>query len=225
MKLLLLDVSHRLSRDVIQLSRKLGLKDVIITKPMENVDSIIVVADGRPDNEAVLLIAHVLDGKRTVALAFSDIKGTAVFRYVTSYIKYGYSKLCIVIDQERESLERIYSEFRNSVGNMLRACSRNDRLVKAEIVCMWRRAEVIVVINGVDHPAFCGKHAIEDHLLYAAEILKECSFKEVIDDTKAAFTKLFGSREKRFALYNKLLKNPWVIKKAFKQHIEGFRLL
>ena len=116
MKLRPLDPHHRLARGMLTFARRADLLEALELSPAaERSHALVVVADGEPDNRAVLALAHTLNGRVTVDVAFPDYKHLSILNIVHSYAEMGYRTIVVVLDQEHMKLDRIHEEIRRRI--------------------------------------------------------------------------------------------------------------
>ncbi len=96
-------------------ARRLGILDIVVQTPRPS-DALIVVADGDPEDRVLLVLAKVVNGARVVNTAFPEYKEFSVFDVLGEYIGQGYSRIAVIIDQERYELEQLVHEIRERVS-------------------------------------------------------------------------------------------------------------
>ena len=133
----------------------------------------------------------------------------------------GLSKIAVLMDQERDSLEAIYEGVRkNLIG-----CEEDfvkDRLCLYKCLRGKRRVDVILIINGLSD-VMSERHTIEDHLLQAANRFLDVDISDVVDSKDFWWKRL---RDIHDEVYNRLkIAGREEISKIFPQQFEGLKLL
>ncbi len=217
MKLRPLDPTHRLARDMLAFARRARLLEALEQSPSIHTDILIVVANGNPENRVMLAIAHVLDGQRVVDIAFPEHKHFSILNVVHEYVKRGYRKVIVVLDQEEMELSNIHERVKQRVVLPIKDYVV-DQDVNGRLVCIESdRATLYVVINGVEDPRFV-KHTIEDHLLRLAEELGKHRLQNNVDP-KQEWRRL--SKDRQREVLTALAKNRELVKKHFRQHLKA----
>jgi len=229
MKIRLADPSHRLSRDILGFARRLGVTNVIEYRSnyvSSETRSIIVVANGCPDNRVVFLLAYLFNGYRTIVLdiAFPMYKEVSIFEHLHKYVKQGYRHIIVIVDQEDKSLNEIYEYLeRKIIGKLyVEAKQASGRLLQARLhVEPYNESTLLLVVNGLDDDRFM-KHTIEDHLLVIAERLGITSIRENTDP-KEKWQKLY--REQQTRIYRWIIENKKTVREVFTQHTKALEIL
>lgn len=227
------DPLHRLSRDLERfLERRLGLAGLIDHKPRVMGGPLVVVADGSPDNRVAALIAHLLDGARTLDIAFPSRKHTSALDLIGVYARQGYRAIAVIIDQEsydlQELVDRIQARIPGRVEDV--QASHGHRLLVSRVDLSSHTGEpsrvmVAVAINGVDDPRFT-RHTIEDHLLILGERLRIISLEEEKLDPKEYYWKKLQKRTQEEILAAMASPgNRGLVNEVFKQQAAALKTL
>jgi len=216
------DPTHRLSIDITSLLRKLNLRETInLTSPKQ--DTLIVIANGTPDNEAITLLLHLHNGKHTVDIAFPKYKHIKAAQILHEYLKENYTKILLILDQEEWQIDKIHEHLKkNIIGIKNYKIDKNTkRLATAEIEHGTKQAKLIIVINGLDIESL-KKHTIEDHLLTLTKELLQENIK-LTGNPKQLWQQI--NKNKRLKIYNEMLKHKNITLKHFKQHNKAIALI
>jgi len=179
MKLYTLDLNSRLATNITKISRVLKMDVLVKGVDISDLDTIVVIGDGTPDDIAFSLIAYHLNGDKIVGIVKPPGRtGLGVSDLIPTYLKGKVRKIMVLMDQEDEPLNTICERIQNSLKKLakceLKIIDEEGESEKRQKVykCKYgsKEFELIFVINGLDE-ILTDKHTIEDHLLKAAEIL------------------------------------------------------
>lgn len=206
MKLYPLDPSSRLAINIRKISKKLGIK-VVATK-VEDLDRMVVITDGTPDDMVFAIISHHLNEDKTVRIAKPDaITRLDALDLIRTYLNLKINKIMFLIDQETDSLDQIFEKVKEKFwGISIDNEKEGHRFRIYECRHAGKLFKVIIVINGLDDIP-TERHAIEDHLIKIAKI-------EVKGSSKTTWWNL-----------NQDKKDEKTVKQIFPQQIEGCKYL
>jgi len=168
MKLYPLDPTSRLATNIARISRTLRL-NVIVTR-VKQLDGLIIVANGTPDDIALSIICYHSNGDKVVGIVKPSGTRLSVIDVLPMYSRI--NKIMIIMDQEDQSLDSIFEEAQRKLTSKgFRITNKIDegRLRIYECEFGGRSIRLILVVNGLDEIQ-TSKHTIEDHLLKAAQI-------------------------------------------------------
>ncbi|MCP8309241.1 MAG: hypothetical protein H3Z53_01710 [archaeon] len=217
MKLYPLNPNSGLATNIRKISKKLGIK-VVATK-VEDLDRMVVITNGTPDDMVFAIISHHLNGDKTVRI----VKPNGITRLVAldllkkTYLKLKINKIMFLIDQETDPPDQIFEKVKEKLSSMgISIDSERDghRFRIYECRLAGNKFKVIIVVNGLDDIPI-KKHTIEDHLIKIAEI-------KALEDTKKTWLKL--DQNKRDEIF-KMVKDVKTVKYIFPQQIEGCKYL
>ncbi|MET1101741.1 MAG: hypothetical protein ABWW69_04610 [Pyrodictiaceae archaeon] len=231
MRLRPLDPTHRLSRGMLTFARRarrLRLLDDLEFKPaIESSKALIVVADGEPDNRVLLALAHHVDGRKVVDVAFPEHKHSSVFNVIHEYVRGAfrgrYELILVILDQEREHLASIHNEAKQRIqlpiGEEEVDPELRGRLIYLRIP--EPNTTIYVVVSGTDDQRFT-KHTIEDHLLRMAEEAEGLKISGMTDP-KQWWRRM--PRERQEVLLEMLAADKKLAEKHFRQHVKALKTL
>lgn len=195
------------------------------------VDRLIVLGDGTPDDYAVFLISHHLNGSDTSAIIKPEGKtGTSTFELIRVYLSaYRSLKgLLFVLDQEEETPDAISSKLERQVkkSKLAFACRNEPNTEPLRVYdCALgeRQLCLILVLNGLPEIP-TSKHTVEDHFLKAAAGLKLLSLPENISAPKSHWRTKVSSKTKE-AVFEKLVESKRLTETTFPQQMRGLEHL
>jgi|WetSurMetagenome_2_1015567.scaffolds.fasta_scaffold546312_1 hypothetical protein len=195
----------------------------------------IVLCEGTPDNLAIALAAHRVNGTETSAITKPVNKlytktNTAAFEVMSLYIRENRSLkgLLFILDQENYSLNSISHEFEKQLNKTVNKyeCFKAELEERLKVYhCTYgeRKLVLILVING--HPEIIThKHMIEDHFLKVGSKLGIIKFPEKIEDPKEYWEKQTSSQS-RDGIVRTLVGNDDLISEFFPQQSRGLEEL
>lgn len=191
----------------------------------------IILCEGTPDNFAVALASHKINGSETAAITKPLNKtNTATFELMRLFITQNRSLrgLLFILDQEEDSLTNISHEFEKQIRKNVNTyeCSQVDfeeRLKVYECLCGERKLVLILVING--HPDIrARKHMIEDHFLKITAKLEAVAIPEKMDNPKDYWQNKINPHL-REATLRALVENDTLIAEFFPQQCRGLEVL
>jgi len=216
MKLYPLDPSSRLAINIRKISKKLGIK-VVVTKE-ENLDRMVVITDGTPDDMVFAIISHHLNGDKTIRIVKPSVTRLDALDLIKTYLKLKINKIMFLIDQETDPLGQIFEKVKERLSDMgisIDNEKEGHRFRIYECRHAGKLFKVIIVINGLDDIP-TERHAIEDHLIKIAKI-------EVKGSSKTTWWNL--NQDKRDEVFKILKKDEKAVKQIFPQQIEGCKYL
>jgi hypothetical protein len=207
------------------ISRKLKIS--VLSGSTGQIDGIIIIGNGSPDAEVVCLIAHHLNGSKTVGITKPrDRTGLGVIQSIPTYLKtQRITKILILLDQEEYPTERIFKETEKTLTNegLSVGIEREKKRLK---IYKWdlqnRDFTLIIAINGLDEIA-SKRHCIEDHLVKTSHRILGIPLSPKDLDSKMIWeTKL---RDRQDQVFNKLKEERNLLDDIFPQQIEGLTVL
>ena len=223
MRLYPLEPTGKLAINISTFSRRLRLRVMAGYLYEEELKGLIIVTDGTPDDYVVALLSHHLNGEEAYAIAKPRRTRLEALHLIPNYLSRlrGLSKIAVLMDQERDSLEAIYE----GVGKILIGCEEDfvkDRLCLYKCLRGKRRFDVILIINGLSD-VMSERHTIEDHLLQAANRFLDVDISDVVDSKDFWWKRL---RDIHDEVYNRLrTAGREEISRIFPQQFEGLKFL
>jgi len=228
MRLFPLEPTSRTAANLRRLERDLGLRIM----GEDDVDKIVIIGNGTPDDIVIALLGHARNGKNVLGILKPTYKGTAAVRAVKGIIRTfpKVSKFLLLLDQESDSLEsieeRLDREIRESALTVISKEKRETRLIRYSCKLASSSFSLIVAINGLDASPY-SKRTIEDHLLEAAKRLLESNEVERLtqgsSDPKDAWNRLHRIQSK---VYKYIVNMPVEeLEQLFPQQMRGLREL
>jgi hypothetical protein len=222
MKLYFSDPTSRPAININRLSRiTYNMKEIILSTPSE-IDTLIVLGDGSPEDEIVgILTWHQRANPKTAGVVKPEKHHTDSFCTIRAYLESLKARCFLfIIDQDNVPLDDLFERIEivfHEQGITLTSSHRiaaDARLKVYECAFASRQFRVIAVISGLadfEAPA----HEIEDHLLKLAGI-------DAAQDAKKSWNQL--GKERREAILRSL-KDEKVLQAAFPQHFIAFSML
>lgn len=200
-------------------------------KSRDNLDGLIVLGDGTPDDWVVTMISHHLNGFKTVGIVKPPGKtGTSTFDLLHNYVvsNGALTNIVFFIDGEESDAKDISDLLEESLKKQHiisdAPVSQNEdkfRLYNCSIPN--RQFKVALTINGTN--TLPGKkHTIEDHLLLIASDLKLINLPKEIDDPKHLWQDSL-SEEIKETVFKELAGNKKLVEVTFPQQIIGLSCL
>lgn len=226
MKLFPLDQTSRLVSNIRKVSRKLRIS--VLNQEAVDLGDIIIIGNGTPDDIAVAVIAHHLNGDRIVGIVKPrQRKGLSVIEIIPTYIRQSphTDHLVIIIDQDDNNLDDLFKQCNEKMrtsGIQINGEMRENQLKIYECEHVNKIFTIILVINGL-REITVRKHAIEDHLLKVAidsGLIQEIN--EELESSKEIWKQL--EQNQRDDVF-KLLKQIRTIRDAFPQQFIGCKYL
>ncbi len=202
--------------------------DIIVDKPKEHIDSIIVLGNGNVDDLAIPIVCHHLNSSKIVGIVKPDgRKRIETISGFSTYIpKYKINKIALIMDQEGEDLDEIYKGIKHKLMNEnIRVESivemKNSRVKQYRCWYASKPFDFILIISGLDNIA-TQSHKIEDHLINGALILSKISNADMLQDSKEAWNSIEPLQKD---ILNNLVNNRVISSEVFPQHFIGLQLL
>lgn len=205
--------------------------DVLVKEvATQDLDTLVVIGDGTPDDIAFSIIAFHLKGDKIAGIVKpKEEKRIDCIGLIPAYLKGNIRKIIFLMDQEDESLHTIYEGIQKSLKNLakceIKIIDEEDESEKRLKVyeCKYKYGskefELILVINGLDE-IHTDKHSIEDHLLKAAGMLKiEVGDSE---NSKEAWNSI---KDRHEDIFKELKKKRKIVEGVFPQQIQGCKYL
>lgn len=194
------------------------LQQEVTTQPAE-FDTLIILGNGDPDDRALLVICHHLNGAKTAAITKPKYTRTAVLEHLPTYILHlkNVKNIVVILDQEDDPLNQLNSQIERKLRE--KTCSHKpiheeERLRQYDCTLANRNFTLTIVINGLDTP-YAEKHNIEEHLTHAATKLNIIKPPTQKTDTKQLWTKL---RQKQPQILKTLYTQKTLCQETFPQH-------
>ncbi|MEA2032327.1 MAG: hypothetical protein U9N41_01945 [Euryarchaeota archaeon] len=228
MKLYTLDPNSRLATNITKISRVLKMDVLVKGVDVLDLDTIVVIGDGTPDDIAFSLIAYHLNGDEIAGIVKPPGRtGLGVSDLIPTYLKGKVRKIMVLMDQEDEPLNTICERTQNSLKKLakckIKIIDEEGKSEKRQKVykCKYggKEFELILVINGLDE-IHTDKHTIEDHLLKVAEML---SIKvEDFETSKEAWKSI---ERRHVEIFKGLKEKRNIVGSVFPQQIKGCEYL
>ena len=171
MKLYPLDQTSKLVSKITNVSRRLKIR--VLTQEAVELGDIIIIGNGTPDDIAVAIIAHHLNGDRIVGIVKPrQRRGLNVVELIPKYLSQNphAERFVIITDQDDNPVDDLFEECHkklNSFGISINNEESERQLKKYECERGNKTFSMILVINGISEIPV-SKHTIEDHLLKVA---------------------------------------------------------
>jgi len=196
MNLSFLYPTSRFSTDLVGFSKKMKIIETITDS--YDYDDIIVIANGTPDNRIFCILAHMLNGDKTLGVFKAKERTRMDFLDIISeYIGPNIENVLVIMDQEDQSLDAIfsviYTKLREKGGGKI--IDHGEKIKVVNCQSGPRNYKIMCVINGLNE-INSNKHCIEDHLLKAAKI--ECD-----ENSKNTWNRL--NKDEQEEIYRRLL--------------------
>jgi len=194
MKLYPLEPSSRLATNIARISKKTRMDVLIKGVNMADLDCLVVIGDGTPDDTAFSIIAFHLNGNgdKIAGIVKPEMeKRYACIDLIPTYLKGNIRKILILIDEEDDPLDTIYERIQRGVeelatGEVKVIDEETEERVKVYTGKYGSKNFVLIlVINGLDDIR-TGKHSVEDHLLKAADEMLSVDIGD-FENSKAAW--------------------------------------
>jgi len=213
-------------------SQRLGL-DVVVPAPIADVESLLLVGNGTPDNYVLCILAHHLDGRKIVGFAkHEELRHLAVLNDIRTYVEASEKlvNLLLLVDRESCQLDALTEDIlrRLRESGVSYGEVRDEGHIK-EVILLKDEHEVrlVVVISDMGREDII-KHSIEEHLLLVAEDILGTDYiinmiRRAGGDAKRAWNSL--GKEKQHRVFRYLIAQPDAAERAFPQHLEALRKL
>lgn len=175
MKLYPLEPGSDLAQKIAGVSKRLQMDVLISNVNVGNLDTLVVIGNGTPDDIAFSIVAF----KSKVDQSALIVKPKTERRYgftnmIPLYLKNNVRKILILMDQEDDTINTIYERIQKHVEDIATGeieviddeTNERVRIYKGEYGS--KAFKIILIINGLDD-THTDKHSIEDHLMNVAE--------------------------------------------------------
>ena len=225
MKLYPLEPSSRLATNIARISKKTRMDVLIKGVNIADLDCLVVIGDGTPDDIAFSIIAFHLNGngdKIAGIVKPEKEKRYACINLIPTYLKGNIRKILILMDEEDDPLDTIYERIQRGVEELATGEVKVIDEETEERVRIYtgkygsRDFVLILVINGLDDIR-TGKHRIEDHLVKAAKMLSVDIGD--FENSKAAWKSI--NHNLQLEIFNALKNNREMVKRVFPQQVQG----
>jgi hypothetical protein len=189
---------------------------------------LVVLGDGTPDDYAVFISSHHLNGTENVGIIKPTITGTSIFDLMRPYhLSNPLNTILFALDQESLPVKSICQSFESKAkkANLTFSCAdvlHDGRLCIYQCTIASKPFRVIIMVNGLSD-MISNIHCIEDHFLKAASILGLFEMPKVMFESKNTWHIL--TSEIREEIFSKLASSKTLTEKVFPQQIEGLNLL
>ncbi|RZN37908.1 MAG: hypothetical protein EFT35_05465 [Methanophagales archaeon ANME-1-THS] len=227
MKLYPIEPSSKLAAKISGVSKWIKMNVLIKNVDTFNLDTLVVIGNGTPDDIVVSIVAFHLNGDKIAGI----VKPKTERRYgfinvIPLYLKDKARKVLALMDQEDDPLnaisERIQTDWEELTKSALEVIESEGeervRIFKGKYGS--KEFELILVINGLD-AIHTDKHCIEDHLVSAAQQIS-ISVGD-FEQSKAAWRSL--SNDQQLRIYKELKAHRNLLERACPQQIRGCRYL
>ena len=223
MKLYPLEPSSRLATNIEGISKKTRMDVLIKGVNIADLDCLVVIGDGTPDDIAFSIIAFHLNGDKIAGIVKPEMeKRYACINLIPTYLKGNIRKILILMDEEDDPLDTIYERIQRGVeelatGEVEVIDEETEERVRIYTAKYGGRDFVLIlVINGLDDIR-TDKHSIEDHLLKAAKMLSVDIGD--FENSKAAWKSI--NHNLQLEIFNALKNNREMVKRVFPQQVQG----
>ena len=224
MKLYPLEPSSRLATNIEGISKKTRMDVLIKGVNIADLDCLVVIGDGTPDDIAFSIIAFHLNGDKIVGIVKPEKeKRYACINLIPTYLKGNIRKILILMDEEDDPLDTIYERIQRGVEELATGEVKVIDEETEERVRIYtgkygsRDFVLILVINGLDDIR-TDKHSIEDHLLKAADEMLSIDIGD-FENSKAAWKSI--NHNLQLEIFNALKNNREMVKRVFPQQVQG----
>jgi len=238
MRLYPLEPTSRVTINIASASRNFQL-DVLITKlskdQRKSLRSIILLADGTPDDIVTAFLAKHLDGENIVAIAKTHRTRLGALGLIPTHLKQikgtEIEKLFFLMDQEDEELSGIYESASTMLERHGMTVKFQERMSKRlrKYCCSYggREFTLILIVNGLDE-INSSSHTIEDHLLYAGvKLLGLRELEKMMEKGIESSKDIWKTQRDKWESVYRRIRNASIDKigKIFPQHVEGLKLI
>ena len=226
MKLYPLELSSRLVTNISKISRRLKMDVLVKEVATHDLDTLVVIGDGTPDDIAFSIIAFHLKGDKIAGIVKPERTRFGVIDLIPRYLMKGnIRKIIFLMDQEDDKMSTIYETIHEGVkklatGKIKVIDEESEKGLKVyKGKCGSKAFELIIVINGLDE-IHTDKHSIEDHLLKAAKILS--IEVEDFENSKEAWKSI---ERHHVEIFKGLKEKRNIVGSVFPQQIKGCEYL
>jgi len=223
MKLYPLEPSSRLATNIARISKKTRMDVLIKGVNIADLDCLVVIGDGTPDDIAFSIIAFHLNGDKIAGIVKPEMERRyAYINLIPTYLKGNIRKILILMDEEDDPLDTIYEKIQRGVEELATGKVKVIDEETEERVRIYtgkygsKDFVLILVINGLGDIR-TDKHSIEDHLLKAAKMLS-IDIGD-FENSKAAWKSINHNRQ--LEIFNALKNNREMVKRVFPQQVQG----
>lgn len=226
MKLYTLYPSNRLATNIARISKKIKMNVRIENVNPHELDTLVVIGDGTPDDIVFSIIAFHAEADKILGIVKPEIRGFCVIDLIPTYLKGNIRKILVLLDQDDYTLSTFYEKFQKSLQKV--ATSKleiiEEKTEKRLRVYNGKYGgkgfKLILVINGLDE-ILTDQHTIEDHLLKAAKMLS--IDVENFKNTKKAWQSI--TPELQLKIFNDLKTKGKRLGSIFPQQVKGCEYL
>ena len=119
MKLYPLEPSSRLATNIARISKKTRMDVLIKGVNIADLDCLVVIGDGTPDDIAFSIIAFHLNGDKIAGIVKPEMERRyACINLIPTYLKGNIRKILILMDEEDAPLDRIYEKIQRGVEKL-----------------------------------------------------------------------------------------------------------
>ena len=224
MKLYPLEPISRLAINIARISKKTRMDVLIKGVNIADLDCLVVIGDGTPDDIAFSIIAFHLNGDKIAGIVKPEMERRyACINLIPTYLKGNIRKILILMDEEDDPLDTIYEKIQRGVEELATGKVKVIDEETEERVRIYtgkygsRDFVLILVINGLDDIR-TDKHSIEDHLLKAADEMLSIDIGD-FENSKAAWKSI--NHNLQLEIFNALKNNREMVKRVFPQQVQG----
>ncbi len=140
-----------------------------LTMAQSDIDALIIIGDGTPDDVVLLILTHKMDGDHVVGITKPKERlGASSLSSIRQYIERikNLKNLIFVIDQEKDVLEDIWRQVDEKLkdNGIVFKLFEEDNIMKIFDCSLGSyKFKVLIVINGLDEQY--QRHTIEEHLI------------------------------------------------------------
>jgi len=224
MRLYTLDPGSRLTTNISRISKKIKMNVLIEHVDTHNLDILVVIGDGTPDDIAFSIIAFHLKGDKIAGIVKPGTTRFGVIDLIPTYLTGSIRKIIFLMDQEDEPLNTIYERIQKGLKRIakceIKIIGNEDESEKNLKVyeCKYgsKEFELILIINGLDE-IHTDKHSIEDHFLVSAKMLSIDVGK--FENSKAAWESI--NHDRQLKIFKELKAKREMVESVFPQQVKG----
>ncbi len=158
--------SWSITRNLTSWAKRLNIP---LTMAQSDIDALIIIGDGTPDDVVLLILTHKMDGDHVVGITKPKERlGASSLSSIRQYIERikNLKSLIFVIDQEKDVLEDIWRQVDEKLkdnGIVFKLFEEDNRMKIFDCSLGSYKFKVLIVINGLDEQY--QRHTIEEHLI------------------------------------------------------------
>jgi len=222
MKLYPLDPSNRLATNIAGNSKRIKMNVLIEYVKPRDLDTLVVIGDGTPDDIVFSIIAFHSEADKIVGIFKPKIRGFGVIDLIPTYLKENIHKILVLLDQDDYTLSTFHEKLQKSLQKVATSelkiidedCGKRLRVYSGKYGS--KEFELILDINGLDEIP-TDQHTIEDHLLKAAKMLS--IDVDNFENSKKAWQSI--TPERQLKIFKDLKTKRKLVGTIFPQQVKG----